>query len=160
MGQNHSPGESVPDMHLIRCRLVAFGFVWIALWALMGSLMGYRLQEEIVAGGSPWLTSLTRDLLRSTHAHMNSMALLCIITGVALPLVARTLSARALALAASALPASIVVFGAGMLWEALSPPGPGAPAAGGSLAALGGSVFILVTIFFGIAAWRAGRTPS
>lgn len=147
-------------MHQMRCRLVAFGFAWMALWALMGSLLGYRLQEELTLDASPWLTSLTRELLRSTHAHMNAMSMVCMILGLALPLLARSVAPQWLARAAALLPLSVITFGAGLLWEALVPPTRGAPSPGGLVAALGGSCFILVTLFFGVAFWRAARhTP-
>lgn len=147
-------------MDNLRYRLIGFGFTWMALWALIGSLMGYRLQEELVAGQHIWLDSLQRNLLRSTHAHMNSMAMVSIASGLAMPLLRRTLSVRKLAALSIALPLSIIVFGCGMVLETLWPPAAGNPSSGGIVTALGGSVFIIVMLALGVAALRAAFTKA
>jgi hypothetical protein len=145
-------------MHHLRCRLIAFGFLWMALWAVFGSLLGYRLQEEIIAGQSNWVDSLERSLMRSAHAHMNSMALVAIVTGLVLPIVGRTLSARTLGVVSLALPGSIAVFGAGLVWEAFAPPQAGVSSMGSIVAALGGSVFIIIVFCVGVATlWSSRR---
>jgi hypothetical protein len=149
--------QKVLSMHRIRCWLLAFGFVWMALWALAGSLLGYRLQEDLLAGGTPWLESLTRELLRSTHAHMNAMSMVCMIVGLACPMLARAVPFSWIKGTAAALPACIVLFGLGLTLEAMDPPRPGHLSLGALLAAFGGSVFIGVTLFLGAAFVRAAQ---
>lgn len=141
------------DAAFWRLRLIAFGFIWMALWAMGGSLLGMRIQMELVAGQESWLNSLQRDLFRSAHAHMNALSLLCIVTGLCIPVLARVMSRRVFKWTLFALPLSIVVFGLGLTLEALAPAAEGRFSAAALLTGTGGSVLIAVLMVFGGAAW-------
>lgn len=144
------------DAAFWRLRLIAFGFIWMALWAMGGSLLGMRIQRELVAGQEAWLNSVQRDLFRSAHAHMNALSLLCIVTGLCIPVLARVMTRRVFTWTLAALPLSIVVFGLGLTLEALAPPTKGNFSAASLLTGTGGSVLIGVLMVFGAAAW-SGR---
>jgi hypothetical protein len=139
----------------LRATLIGFGFLWISLWAIAGSLMGYKINEEIVAGQIEWLSSLQRTLLRSTHAHMNTMALLSICAGLAAPFLSRELGEKLTVKLGLGLIVCIVVFGSGMALEVIFPPSQGHFSNGAIVTALGGSGFILINLIFGIASVRS-----
>jgi hypothetical protein len=139
-----------------RLRLMGFGFIWMAVWAMAGSLLGMRIQREILAGQESWLNSVQRDLLRSAHAHMNSLSILCIVTGLCVPVLARTVPPRVLKFTLPALPLSVIAFGVGLTLEAMTPPSKGSISVGAFITGTGGSVLIAVLMVFGAAAW-SGR---
>ena len=157
--QKSKPPPSDPPLtqgvHKLRATLIGFGFLWISFWAILGSLMGYKINEEIVAGQTEWLSSVQRDLLRSTHAHMNTMAILCIATGLSLPFFCRALGLGLALRVCLALPISVVVFGCGMGLEALLPSAQGNFSEAMFVTALGGSAFILICLVLGVAALKS-----
>lgn len=138
----------------LRMRLIGFGLIWMAIWAIFGSLLAFRIQQEMVSGQDSWLLSIERELLRSAHSHMNAMGMLCALIGLALPLFERILSRLWIRRLTIILPLSIVFFGIGLLGEALYPPAPGSPPLAAAITGLGGSVFIFVLLILGVNALR------
>lgn len=130
--------------------LVGFGFIWISAWATFGALLGARLNQAIINEDKIWLESLQRSLLRSAHAHMNSMALALIALGLSYMAARRRASERTLVLGAVGALGGTIVFGAGLLLEAFFPPTRGQIPWASALTAIGGVVHLLAIGLWGI----------
>jgi hypothetical protein len=128
--------------------LVASGFLWIALWAVMGSLLGARINLGIAQGDEIWLGSLQRELLRTAHAHMNTLSYGAILMGLSWVAARRCVSERALLRAAWGVLVGIPLFGLGLTLEAFWPTQRGDFAPVALLTAAGGTCVI-----FSFAAW-------
>lgn len=100
--------------------LVSFGFLWIALWATFGSLLGARLNDALRRRDDVWIASLQRELLRTAHAHMNSLSYGLILMGVTYVAARRQASETATLRAAWAAIVGTVLFGVGLVGEAFS----------------------------------------
>jgi hypothetical protein len=101
--------------------LVSSGFLWIALWAVFGSLLGARLNEALRTEDAAWLASTQRELLRSAHAHMNAISYGLVLMGVTWTSARREVSERAARLAALSALFGTFVFGIGLVGEAFAP---------------------------------------
>lgn len=130
--------------------LIGFGFAWMALWAIFGSLLGARINAAILAGEDAYVQSWARTLFRTAHAHMNSMAMAVVLIGLTFVPARRLASQRTLIRAAGASVVGMVVFGCGMTLEAFFPPARGAISWAAAMSAVGGIAYILA-----VGAWGA-----
>jgi hypothetical protein len=101
--------------------LVGSGFVWIAAWALLGSLLGARINWSLWSEDIVWLESQQRALLRTAHAHMNSMSFAVILMGLSYSAAVRFAPQKYLHLACYAALLGIPLFGSGLVLEAFFP---------------------------------------
>ena len=128
--------------------LVSFGFLWISLWATFGSLLGARLNDALRRQDDVWVASLQRELLRTAHAHMNSLSYGLILMGVTYVAARREVSEQATLRAAWAALLGTVVFGLGLVGEAFSPSARDGFAPMAFVSAAGG-----LAIIFSFGAW-------
>lgn len=127
--------------------LIGFGFLWLALWGLFGSLLGVQVTNVATSISTEWLSSWERVLLRTAHSHMNSMAIVIILMGV----VIRPMGHKTFVLArfAALTLLSVIVFGGGLVYEAFAfAEGPQWSVAT-ALVGLGATGYIVGTIAFG-----------
>lgn len=129
--------------------LVGFGFFWFTVWSVIGSLIGARLNTTAASIDTAWLASWERMLLRTAHAHMNTMAIVLVLMGLSLRHMLRTVTAPWLTRISLVAVASVVVFGCGLVLEAFNPPGPGHIPLTTAITALGGIGFICCMGFWG-----------
>lgn len=139
--------------------LVSFGFLWIALWATFGSLLGARLNEALRVRDDVWIASLQRELLRTAHAHMNSLAYGLILMGVTYVAARRQVSERATLRASGAALLGTVVFGVGLVGEAFSPSAHEGFAPFAFVSAAGGLAIIFSFGAWGLYFLRGVRSP-
>lgn len=133
--------------------LIASGFFWMLLWAVVGGLMGATLHASTLAADTSWLESWERMLIRTAHAHMNSMGMSLILMGLVAPRAARPVGDKLLLLASRLALVSVPVFGFGLLVEAFHPPGSAFFPLVVAVVALAGTGYIVAlgsffTIFF------------
>ena len=130
--------------------LIGFGFVWMTLWAIVGSLLGAKINAAIMAGDNTWIASIERSLFRTAHAHMNSMAVVVVLLGLTFVPAQHFASRKTLVRAAAAAVVGVVVFGLGLSLEAFFPPQRGELAWPAAVSALGGIAYILSVGFWGM----------
>jgi hypothetical protein len=144
-------------MRKIQNRLISFSFFWISLWAIVGSLLGAKINHSLLHSNETYIQSLQRDLLRSAHAHMNLMAILVVLVALTLPKIVSQVSGSFAVKIAVALPLSVVVFGAGLVGEAFVP----TTVNGISLfvvpTAIGGTIFLACTLMWAGMFWNSAK---
>jgi len=101
--------------------LVSAGFLWITLWAVVGSLLGARINRALSMNDTIYVQGLQRELMRTAHAHMNSLSYGIILMGLTWVPARRYASERTLILAAWSAVAGTAIFGLGMVLEAFYP---------------------------------------
>lgn len=90
-------------------------------WAVIGGLLGAKINATMLAAETSWLQSLNRTLLRSAHAHMNAMGLSLVVLGLCVPAALRLCSLKTGERLSAAAVVGVVLFGVGMLCEAYVP---------------------------------------
>lgn len=110
---------------------MALGFAWIFIWSVLGGLLGAQVNRIAASAETSWLQSWQRMLLRTAHAHMNSMGVILVLMGLVSLRVASSQNRKILNLALNCALVGIPIFGFGLLCEAYNAP----TASGMSLAA-------------------------
>ena len=139
--------------------LICSGFLWIALWATVGSLLGARINQALLTQDTAWIASLQRELLRTAHAHMNTMSYGLILMGVTYVAARREVSEKATRMAALAALFGTVLFGAGLVGEAFSPTTSEGVSAATALSVVGGLGVILSFGAWGVYFLRSATRP-
>lgn len=101
--------------------LIGFGFFWMLFWAVIGGLLGAKINATMLAAETSWLQSLNRTLLRSAHAHMNAMGLSLVVMGLCVPAALRLCSLKTGQRLGGAAVVGVALFGIGMMCEAYFP---------------------------------------
>jgi hypothetical protein len=101
---------------------MGLGFLWMFVWALIGGLLGAKVNTSAIAADPSWLQSWERTLFRTAHAHMSTMGLTLVVAALALPRLGEMAKGRAAKLAMAFLCFSPPVFAAGLIMEGLNPP--------------------------------------
>jgi hypothetical protein len=134
-------------------KLISFAFFWFGLWCVVGSLLGARINRALLHNQVDWISSLQRELLRSAHAHMNTMAIIIALVGLSVPKLARSSKLGLLTKLSILFPVSTIFFGVGIVGEAFYP----TTIHGYSLytipSALGGCTFIFSCITWSALFW-------
>ncbi len=131
--------------------LIGLGFFWIVAWSIFGSILAVQIQQLILSQVQESEAMVVqRTLLKSTHAHMNTMGLSAVLVGLSLNSIAPYFSVRLLKALIFLFISSIPLFGLGLLFEAFLPNELGKISIPTSLSALGGGIYIL-----SLAVWSA-----
>lgn len=130
--------------------MIGVGFIWFSLWSIFGSLIGSRINLIMASADQLWLQSWERTLLRTTHAHMNSMAIIIVLMGLSIKSAARFMSTKTLYITCFSAALSVPIFGAGLIFEAFNAPQLGKISSFTAITALGGSLFL-----FAVGTWGA-----
>jgi hypothetical protein len=101
--------------------MVAVGFLWMCLWAIVGSLLGAKINSSLFTQDQIWLQSVQRELLRTAHAHMNTMSYAIILMGVTLRHALAYQSNKFCNSVAITALISVPIFGAGLVLESFFP---------------------------------------
>jgi hypothetical protein len=134
--------------------LLAFSFFWIGLWAIVGSLLAAKLNASLLHLNESWLVGIQRDLMRSAHAHMNLMAIVVSIVALSMPKLLRGESWIFVRNLALSFPASIAVFGAGIVGESFFPTSVKGISLFTIASAIGGTVFIFSCFSWAALFWQ------
>jgi hypothetical protein len=94
---------------------VGIGFIWLSLWSLFGGLIGAKLQTFDHAADKIWMSSLSRELVRSLHAHMNAFGFGLIFFGLTIPLAYKFTLNRYIPYISMSHLFSIMVFSLGLI---------------------------------------------
>lgn len=105
-----------------RFLLLGMGFGWMLLWSLLGALQAFDIHEAATSVDPEWLQGWERELLRSAHAHMNSMAMWLVLQGLSLPLLARQLPPAWIGPCCAISVLSLPLFGAGLVLQSRQVP--------------------------------------
>jgi hypothetical protein len=101
--------------------LVAIGFLWISLWAVVGSLLGAKINWALFHSDQIWLGSTQRELIRAAHAHMNTFAILLVLMGLSSNTAIGIAGIKNCQRIAGAACLGTVTFGLGLVLEAFYP---------------------------------------
>ncbi|APJ02822.1 hypothetical protein [Silvanigrella aquatica] len=138
-------------MQKFKMMVIGLGFFWIFTWCIFGSILGSQLEALSPSFIEPSSYMVwQRTLLRSAHAHMNSMGITTILIGLSLIYIRGTISDRKLKGIVIFNLVSIPIFGTGIVLEAFFPTVIGKFSLVTSLSAFGGIVYILT-----MAIWSA-----
>lgn len=130
--------------------LIGFGFIWMTLWAILGSLLGAKINASLLSEDTTWLGSVQRDLFRTAHAHMNSMASVVVLLGLTAISAKRFASQKLVVKICLSALFGMVLFGIGLTLEAFIPTRRGVMAWPVVVSALGGIVYLLSIGFWGV----------
>lgn len=130
--------------------LIGFGFVWMTLWAIFGSLLGAKINASLLSEDTTWLGSVQRDLFRTAHAHMNSMASVMILMGLTAISAKHFASQQVIVRICLLALFGMVFFGVGLTLEAFIPASRGVVPWPVVVSALGGIVYLLSIGFWGV----------
>ncbi len=109
-------------MQRLKFFMIGFGFFWMFLWAVIGSLLGAKLNHIYATGSNvSWLHSVEKSLIKTAHAHMNSMAMTTILMGLCLPPLAGYIPTKWIKFTIISHLLSLPLFGFGLLLEAFYP---------------------------------------
>ena len=126
------------------------GFLGIALGAVFGSLLGAKNHLALSVDNGVWLEGMQRVLLRSAHAHWNSMCITWILFGLTIRNAFCNTQTKLI------LSVTILAFGGpllflmGLLWQSYTSPLLLLPSA---LTAAGGMLYLLSLIIWGSCVW-------
>lgn len=98
--------------------LIGIGFFWMLFWTVIGGLLGAKINATIIASETSWLESLNRTLLRSAHAHMNTMGMSLILMGLCANNALKICSLKTTQWLAGVSLVGVFLFGLGLICEA------------------------------------------
>lgn len=140
-----------PNLQKYKYLLIGLGFFWMVAWSIFGSLLAVQIQQLGLSEVQATETMLQqRSLLKSAHAHMNTMGLSTILVGLTLPLIIPFFSEKLIKTLIKLYVISIPLFGLGLLLEAFFPNELGKISIPTGISALGGGLYILT-----LAIWSA-----
>jgi hypothetical protein len=133
----------------LRLIIIGIGFFWIFSWSVFGSLLGAYIENLILTGIEPSASMMwQRTLLRSAHAHMNSMGITIILVGLTLPILHSLISEKKIKILVTLNLASIPLFGFGIILQAFYPPSVGNFSLTTLISAVGGVLYLISLALF------------
>ncbi|MBX9704219.1 MAG: hypothetical protein K2X39_08710 [Silvanigrellaceae bacterium] len=105
--------------------MIGFGFAWITFWSVFGTLLGAQKHARFQIGDSQWIDSWQNQLLRSAHAHMNSMGMTIILMGLSLSYLISKVPNRVILICGLGNIISVVLFGVSIVIESYFTPSVG-----------------------------------
>jgi hypothetical protein len=132
-------------MNHLRFLLVGFGFMYIFVGSILGSLLGAQLNRIVAASGSyDALWTWQKQLLSTAHAHLNVMSMTLILMGFSIPMLGGIVSHKWIRRCVGSVLYAVPLFCVGLFCEAFSPPAKGEVSYYTGLTALGGAVYMVV----------------
>lgn len=110
-------------MQKLRFFFIGFGFFWLFLWSILGSLIGVKLNRIALSAGpaldqiDPW----QKKLLTQAHSHMNMMGITMILIGMTLGLLRGMIANKYIKTVCFVHLFSVALFGFGLVAEAFYP---------------------------------------
>ncbi len=134
----------VTTLQKLKMLVIGLGFFWIFAWCIFGSILAAQietLRSSLIesSGFMVW----QRTLLRSAHAHMNSMGITTILIGLSIEHIKTVLSEKKLKMIIFLNLISIPIFGLGIILEAFFPVIIGKLSLVTAFSAIGGIIYIL-----------------
>ena len=131
-------------------------------WGIVGSLIGNRIHAVWVGAEHSWLGSWQHMLMRSAHAHMNTMAILAVVIGLvgAQQRQGGTLEAKIFRICCSCYLVGVLLMGIGLVHQAFFEPQNTDLTAGVLCSGLGGFLFIASVLGFGSLCYQNYRTRT
>jgi hypothetical protein len=124
--------------------LIGIGFFWIFSWCIFGSILGAQVKLLNSTAVTPSEFMIwQRTLLRSAHAHMNSMGITTILIGLSIPHIKNMISEKKIKIIILTNLVSIPIFGFGIILEAFFPDIIGKISLISAISAIGGIFYIL-----------------
>jgi len=109
-------------MQKLRFFFIGFGFFWIFLWSILGSLIGVKMNSMATHGTAIDFTATWQQkLLTQAHAHMNMMAITLILMASTWPFLKHSFSDALLKKTSLLHFFSLILFGFGLVAEAFLP---------------------------------------
>lgn len=131
--------------------LIGLGFFWIVAWSIFGSILAVQIQQLILSQvQESEAMVIQRTLLKTAHAHMNTMGLSAVLVGLSINSIVPYFPTTVLKVIIYLFISSIPLFGIGLILEAYIPNELGKISLATSLSALGGGLYILT-----VAVWSA-----
>ncbi len=131
--------------------LIGLGFFWIVAWSIFGSILAVQIQQLILSQvQESEAMVIQRTLLKTAHAHMNTMGLSAVLVGLSINSVIPYFPTTLLKVIIYLFISSIPLFGIGLILEAFIPNELGKISLATSLSAIGGGLYILT-----VAVWSA-----
>jgi hypothetical protein len=136
--------QEVTTLQKFKMIVIGLGFFWIFSWCIFGSILGTQIEALATSLVEPsgymiW----QRTLLRSSHAHMNSMGITTILLGLSIGHIRSTLSEKKIKTIIILNLISIPIFGMGIILEAFFPVIIGKFSLVTSFSAIGGIIYII-----------------
>lgn len=124
--------------------VIGFGFFWIFAWCIFGSILGVQIEQLTLSLGEfSGQMQRQRELLKSAHAHMNSMGITTILVGLSIRYIESLLSRKKIKIIVIFNLASIPIFGLGIVCEAFLPAVASKITFTTAISALGGIIYII-----------------
>lgn len=109
-------------MQKIKLLFTGFGFLWLFLWSILGSLIGIKLNFIAASGVHlDQVDAWQKKLLTQAHAHMNMMGITLILIALTLNMLRGVVSDRYLKMVCFVNLVSVILFGSGLVAEAFNP---------------------------------------
>ena len=107
--------NEVNSLQKYKLFLIGIGFFWIFSWCIFGSILGaeVKLLNSTAVTPSEFMI-WQRTLLRSAHAHMNSMGITTILIGLSIPHIKNMISEKKIKMIILTNLVSIPIFGFGI----------------------------------------------
>ena len=136
--------HEVTTLQKFKMIVIGLGFFWIFSWCIFGSILGAQIETLSASLFEPsgymvW----QRTLLRSAHAHMNSMGITTILIGLSIAHIRSAISEKKIKTIIILNLVSIPTFGLGIILEAFFPVIIGKFSLVTTLSAIGGIFYIL-----------------
>jgi hypothetical protein len=138
-------------LHKLKMCIIGLGFFWLFAWSVFGSILGSQIEVLNSTNLEPSaFMTWQRTLLRSAHAHMNSMGITTILIGLTIPHIKGYIHEKFIKQITLSNIISIPIFGIGIVMESFYPPMNGKISFVTGVAATGGIIYIIT-----IAMWSA-----
>lgn len=138
--------HEVTTLQKFKMIVIGLGFFWIFTWCIFGSILAAQietLRSSLIEPSSYMVWQ--RTLLRSAHAHMNSMGITTILIGLSIDHIKDALSEKKLKIMITINLISIPIFGLGIILEGFFPIIIGKFSLVTALSAIGGIIYIITT---------------
>ncbi len=140
----YNNAHEVTTLQKFKMIVIGLGFFWIFTWCIFGSILAAQietLRSSLVEPSEYMIWQ--RTLLRSAHAHMNSMGITTILIGLSIEHIKEALTDKKLKIIIILNLISIPVFGLGVILEGFFPVIIGKFSLVTVLSAIGGIIYII-----------------
>lgn len=136
--------HEVATLQKFKMIVIGLGFFWIFTWCIFGSILGSQIKTLHSSLIEPTEYMIwQRTLLRSAHAHMNSMGITTILIGLSIGYIREILTEKKIKTIVTLNLIAIPIFGLGIILEGFFPTIIGKFSLITSFSAVGGIIYIL-----------------